>query len=181
MYRAVVYCTAEECFVFYVGFRFLEIWALRSIFKPLDDHPPSVSPVLFKHFILSISSFSLLPSPHPISPISHFISFLYPLPPYCLCMLLVQYHKLVYAEDVLLLNDYNRDYNAESEGPKILCIALPAGKRDIYDLLYCHLAVLSAWMWQSLLLKHFHLFSISSFSCSVCSIHFCLLVLFHPI
>ena len=42
--------------------------------------------------------------------------------------LLSQYHKLVYAEDVLLLNDYNRDYNAESEGPKILCIALPAGE-----------------------------------------------------
>jgi hypothetical protein len=41
-----------------------------------------------------------------------------------------QYHKLVYAEDVLRLNEANRDFNSSSDGTKLFCIALPAGKYE---------------------------------------------------
>ena len=54
-----------------------------------------------------------------------------------------QYHKLVYAEDILLLNDYNSDYNMESNGPKILCIALPTGEKQIMNGIKCEL---NQWM-----------------------------------
>jgi hypothetical protein len=38
-----------------------------------------------------------------------------------------QYHKLVYAEDMLVLNAANRDFDDSSSGPKIFTIALPKG------------------------------------------------------
>ena len=38
-----------------------------------------------------------------------------------------QYHKLVYAEDVLILNEANRDFDPNSGKPKLFCIALPKG------------------------------------------------------
>ena len=42
-----------------------------------------------------------------------------------------QYHKLVYAEDILILNDANRDYDVNSNKPKMLCIALPKGVPEV--------------------------------------------------
>jgi len=42
-----------------------------------------------------------------------------------------QYHKLVYAEDILILNEANRDYDANSNKPKMLCIALPKGIPEV--------------------------------------------------
>jgi hypothetical protein len=38
-----------------------------------------------------------------------------------------QYHKLVYAEDILLLNAFNNQIDPIDDGPQVLCIALPAG------------------------------------------------------
>jgi hypothetical protein len=38
-----------------------------------------------------------------------------------------QYHKLVYAEDILLLNAFHNEINPIDGGPKVVCIALPAG------------------------------------------------------
>jgi len=43
----------------------------------------------------------------------------------------MQYHKLVYAEDMLILNDANRDLDSSIEGPKIYCIALPKGCAEV--------------------------------------------------
>ena len=39
-----------------------------------------------------------------------------------------QYHKLVYAEDVLILNEANRDFDHSSGTPKLFCLALPKGE-----------------------------------------------------
>jgi hypothetical protein len=39
-----------------------------------------------------------------------------------------QYHKLVYAEDVLILNEANRDFDRSSGTPKLFCLALPKGE-----------------------------------------------------
>jgi predicted patatin/cPLA2 family phospholipase len=43
--------------------------------------------------------------------------------------MLNSYHKLVYAEDMLLLNECNRENDFDSKDPKIMCIALPAGTK----------------------------------------------------
>lgn len=43
-----------------------------------------------------------------------------------------QYHKLIYAEDVLILNEANRDYNPVRPGePRLFGIAKPAGRPEI--------------------------------------------------
>ena len=42
-----------------------------------------------------------------------------------------QYHKLVYAEDVLILNDANKDFDDSSSKPKIFCLALPPGIPEV--------------------------------------------------
>ncbi len=42
-----------------------------------------------------------------------------------------QYHKLVYAEDVLRLNAANRDFDEQRPGPKLFAVALPAGRKEV--------------------------------------------------
>jgi len=42
-----------------------------------------------------------------------------------------QYHKLVYAEDVLLLNEANRDFDPHTGKPKLFCLALPKGIPEV--------------------------------------------------
>ena len=42
-----------------------------------------------------------------------------------------QYHKLVYAEDILLLNEENKRYIENMNGPNILGIALPKGIPEV--------------------------------------------------
>ena len=42
-----------------------------------------------------------------------------------------QMHKLVYAEDVLLLNEANRNFDEKSQDPKIFCVALPKGTAEV--------------------------------------------------
>ena len=42
-----------------------------------------------------------------------------------------QYHKLVYAEDVLVLNEANRDFSVGGPDPKLFCLALPKGEQLI--------------------------------------------------
>jgi hypothetical protein len=44
-----------------------------------------------------------------------------------------QYHKLVYAEDVLVLNEANRDFFTGT-APKLFCLALPKGESEIRSL-----------------------------------------------
>lgn len=43
-----------------------------------------------------------------------------------------QYHKLVYAEDVLILNEANKQFDSSSTQPNLFCIALPKGARRIF-------------------------------------------------
>ena len=42
-----------------------------------------------------------------------------------------QMHKLVYAEDILFLNEANRKFDKNSPGPKVFCVALPAGVPEV--------------------------------------------------
>ena len=42
-----------------------------------------------------------------------------------------QYHKLVYAEDILILNEASRDMDSSSSKPKLFCLALPKGIPEV--------------------------------------------------
>lgn len=42
-----------------------------------------------------------------------------------------QMHKLVYAEDLLFLNEANRKFDRNSQEPSVFCIALPAGTPEV--------------------------------------------------
>lgn len=42
-----------------------------------------------------------------------------------------QMHKLVYAEDILFLNEANRKFDETSQEPKVYCVALPEGTPEV--------------------------------------------------
>jgi len=42
-----------------------------------------------------------------------------------------QLHKLVYAEDILLLNEANRKFDETEPGPKLFCVALPPDTPEV--------------------------------------------------
>ena len=51
--------------------------------------------------------------------------------PNILSWMLNQMHKLVYAEDILFLNEANRKFDENSAEPKVFCIALPEGTSEV--------------------------------------------------
>ena len=42
-----------------------------------------------------------------------------------------QMHKLVYAEDILFLNEENRKFDVDDTAPKIFCVALSEGVPEV--------------------------------------------------